>query len=164
MYPMAGESRELNDIIGNINRCPEGEAQSQRLPLCLSQRPNLGQNAQPLLLPGRGRELRRGVQHLRNSPSLFHPPRCCPPRPPKKTAGRSSRLTSKSLRSKLTSRFHRKKSASKFTRKPAKTRWNLVWSERANTGKIEIPWLEERIPLEQIYAGLNIPEVSEENS
>ncbi|HEU4740134.1 MAG TPA: Uma2 family endonuclease [Meiothermus sp.] len=45
-----------------------------------------------------------------------------------------------------------------------KTRWNLVWSERANTGKIEIPWLEERIPLEQIYAGLNIPEVSEENS
>jgi len=40
-----------------------------------------------------------------------------------------------------------------------KTPWNLLWSEWANQGTIEIPCLEESLSLAQIYAGLEVPEV-----
>ena len=39
-----------------------------------------------------------------------------------------------------------------------KTPWNLWWSELVNEGTLEIPCLEARLSLAQVYAGLGVPE------
>lgn len=39
-----------------------------------------------------------------------------------------------------------------------KTPWNLWWSELVNEGSLEVPCLEARLSLSQVYAGLAVPE------
>jgi Uma2 family endonuclease len=43
-----------------------------------------------------------------------------------------------------------------------KTHWNLLWSELVNDGEFVISCLDETLSLNQIYAGLSIPQVQAE--
>lgn len=45
-----------------------------------------------------------------------------------------------------------------------KTQWNLLWSELVNEGEFVISCLDETLSLNQIYAGLSIPEVPAETA